>query len=394
MKTERMLILLFPLMVLLFQPTFGQKKTGDVAVYQEKVIWGAKKTVLTFEPIDLSAPDKPDDFKPVFHFPPIRQDTTGSCWCFAGISFLESECFRLRQERFKLSEMFVVYWTFVEKARRFIREKGNSLVSQGSQQQSVIECAKKYGLVRAEDYAGLLPGKLKHNHDPLEKEIKSFLNYLKENAAWDEASGIDYVKALLNRHLGKPPETIVLAGQTMTPKAFTDRVLQLPLEDYVQIMSFKKIPFYSRGKYDVADNWWQDSTYYNVPLSDFYAGLKSAVQHGFSTAIAGDVSEPGKLREKDIFIVPSFDIAQNGIDQDAREFRFDNSSSSDDHCLHLLGHQPLKGRDWFLIKDSGASAYEGQVKGYYFMRDDFLRLKMLTYLIHKDAVREILTKFN
>jgi bleomycin hydrolase len=48
---------------------------------------------------------------------------------------------------------------------------------------------------------------------------------------------------------------------------------------------------------------------------------------------------------------------------------------------------------WFLIKDSGGSAQRGQFKGYYFYRDDFIKLKMLSFLVHKDAVKDLLTKF-
>ena len=46
-----------------------------------------------------------------------------------------------------------------------------------------------------------------------------------------------------------------------------------------------------------------------------------------------------------------------------------------------------------LFKDSGSSSHAGQYKGYYFFRDDFIKLKMLGFTIHKDAVKDILSKF-
>ena len=370
-----------------------QNANKDIAVYADKVVWGKKKTVLTFDPVDAKVPASLDGFQTVFHFPPIRQDTTGTCWCFAGISFLESELARLTKGEIKLSELYVVYWEYVEKARRYIHEKGDSEFGQGSQPQAVIERAKQYGLVRAEDYTGLLPGKTNHNHRELFREIRTFLKYLQEKQNWDEESAIGYIKSILNRHLGKPPETIIVDGEEMTPKEYAHQVLKLPLNDYISLMSFKKIPFYTRGEYQVPDNWWHDSTYYNVPLRGFYEALKLAIKNGYTVAIAGDVSEPGKLKERDIAIIPSFDIAQSNIDQNSREFRFYNKASTDDHCIHIVGYQKYEGRDWFLIKDSGSSAHDGNFKGYYFFRDDYIRLKMLTYLIHKDAVKDILTRF-
>jgi bleomycin hydrolase len=61
--------------------------------------------------------------------------------------------------------------------------------------------------------------------------------------------------------------------------------------------------------------------------------------------------------------------------------------------LHLVGHTVIDGRDWFLIKDSGRSGRWGQFPGYYFMRDDYVRLKMLTFTVHRDMLKDVLDKF-
>jgi len=92
-------------------------------------------------------------------------------------------------------------------------------------------------------------------------------------------------------------------------------------------------------------------------------------------------------------VIPDFDIPQDYINQDSREFRFYNHSTGDDHGVHLVGYTKVDGRDWFLIKDSGSSGHWGKYKGYYFMRDDYVRLKMLTMTVHKDMLEDIFTKF-
>jgi bleomycin hydrolase len=91
--------------------------------------------------------------------------------------------------------------------------------------------------------------------------------------------------------------------------------------------------------------------------------------------------------------VPTFDIPQRFINQDAREFRFFNHATEDDHGLHLVGYASAGGRDWFLIKDSARSSRWGKFEGYYFYREDYVRLKMLTILVHKDVVKDLLAKF-
>jgi bleomycin hydrolase len=120
--------------------------------------------------------------------------------------------------------------------------------------------------------------------------------------------------------------------------------------------------------------------------------LSDAIRNGFSAAIGGDVSEPGKDRDTGLCLIPTFDIPPGAINQSAREYRIDNGTTGDDHGIHLIGTASAGGHDWFLVKDSGSSGHEGPYKGYMFYRDDFVRLKMLTYTVHRDAVRSLLKK--
>jgi len=390
---SKKLITIVLVTLLCFSFVSAQNAGKDTAFYKQKKIWGKEVTVLTMDFSKVEKPTSLESFKTLFHFPPLRQDTTGTCWSFSTTSFLESELKRLGRGEIKLSEMFTVYHEYVEKARRFVREKGNSAFAEGSEANAVIERMKQYGAVRESDYTGLLPGQTKHNHSKMFQEMNNYLNFVRMNGYWDEEQVIANIKMILNRHMGKPPATINVDGKEMTPKEYLDNVLRLPLDDYVSIMSFKYLPFYTKGEFKVPDNWWHSKDYYNVPLDEFYAAIKNAVNSGYTIAIGGDVSEPGKSPEDDIAIIPSFDLAQNAINQDSREFRFDNKTSGDDHGIHLVGYTHLGGHDWFLIKDSGSSAYEGKFKGYYFFRDDYVKLKMLTILIHKDAVKNLLQKF-
>ena len=379
----------FPLLVVLFfaSASFAQ----NVVIYKPTTnFYGKPDTILSAEFSKIKKPASPEVFQQVFHFPPIRQDTTGTCWCFSATSFLESEIYRIHKKKIKLSEMYTVYWEYVEKARRFIREKGNSLVDQGSEDNAVIERIKQYGIVRRSDYDGLLPGQKHYNHSKMVRGIQNYLNFLKEKGYWDEDIALNTVKMILNKYMGAPPETISVDGKQMTPKEFAEKVVALPLDDYVDLMSFKYLPFYSWGEYKVPDNWWHSKAYYNVPLDVWYKALKHAIKNGYSVAIGGDVSEPGRYGEEDIAVIPAFDIPSNKINQDSREFRWYNHTSTDDHGIHLVGYKHYKGHDWFLIKDSASSAFKGKFKGYYIFRDDFVKLKMLTFLVHKDAVKDFM----
>lgn len=314
------------------------------------------------------------------------------CWCYGTVSLLEAEMTRLGRPAVKLSEPFTVYWEFVEKARRFIVLKGDSLIRGGSEPASALARMKQYGVVRWSDYTGLLDGKTEHDHAALFKEFQAYLEGLKDKASWDEAKGVAGVRAILDRHLGKPPDRVDVDGKSMTPVEFL-ATLGLNLDDYVCLLSFQSLPFYTKGEYKVPDNWWHDANYHNVPLDEFVGAVPAAMKKGYSVVFAADIGEPGNRGDADIAVVASFDIPRAAIDQSSRELRFANGSSTDDHVVHCVGLNEGGPDTWFLIKDSWRTAFQGTAKGYFFYRDDYLRLKVLMLMTHQDAVADLLAKF-
>lgn len=365
----------------------------DKALYITKEKDGKTKQNFTMDFSKIKRPKSIDEFTKFSHLPPVKQDTTGTCWCFSTISFLESELARMGREPVKLSEMYIVYWEYIEKVRRFVQEKGDSFLGQGSEHNAVLRQMKTHGLVRESDYTGLLSSQTGHNHSKLFREIKSYLNYLEDNEIWDEDQAIANTRLILNKHLGEPPATINVDGKEITPLQYMTEVLALNPDDYVGFMSLMYAPFYEKAEYKVPDNWWHNEDYYNIPLNEFYKAIADAVKNGYTVALGGDTSEIGKNGDQDFAIIPTFDIPAKNIDQSAREFRFKNRTSTDDHAIHLVGYKKMGDHTWFLIKDSGRSAHRGQFKGYYMYRDDYVKLKMLNFLVHKDAVQNLLKKF-
>jgi len=364
----------------------------DQALYAQETSEGKTQTVLSVDLAGFERPAAPSEFTKYFHFPPVRQDNTGTCWSFAATSLLESELRRQGQAEVKLSEMFTVYWEYIEKARRFIREKGDSFLGQGSEPNSAMERIRQYGLVRASDFTGLPDGKTSHDHGPLFREFRDYLSGLAARKEWDEAGALAGVRAILDKHLGRPPDRISVDGRSLTPLEYL-KSLGLDPGDYVAFISFMYLPFYTKGEFRVPDNWWHGREFHNLPLYEFSTALLRALRRGYTAALAVDFSEPGYSGANDIAVVPTFDIPPSYIDQSSREYRFTNGSSTDDHSVHCVGYLESAKGNWFLIKDSWENAYWGKAKGYFFYHDDYTRLKCLMFLAHKDAVKEVLHKF-
>ena len=345
----------------------------------------------------LDLPNKIDFYKNQFwHNSPISQGNTGTCWCFSTTSFLESEAYRLHKVQVKVSEIYTVYWEYVEKARRYVQERGNSLFDEGSEANAVTRIWKKYGVVPAEAYTGLLNGRKYHNHEAMVAEMKSYLESLKSTSAWDEERALTTIRSIMNHYMGVPPTEVTVNGKTMTPAEYLKNVVQVNPDDYVDILSYEQEPFYKQVEYKVPDNWWHNTDYYNVPLDVFMSALKNAVRNGYSMSIGGDVSEAGFDRKTQCAIVPDFDIPSANINDDARQFRFSNNTTTDDHGMHLVGYFVKDGKDWYLIKDSSAGSRNNDPNakefGYYFFSEDYVKLKMMDFMVHKDAVKEILQK--
>lgn len=363
----------------------------EIGTYDKKPEKPERKMRMDFTGLDL--PKTTSEFTSFWRTPPISQGESGMCWAFSTVSFFESEIYRLTKREIKLSELYTVYWEYVEKARRYVQERGDSEFGQGSEANAVPRIWKLYGTLPAEAYTGMRVGQNFHGHEALFQEMRDYLNSLKTSHAWNEEAAVATIKSILNHYLGEPPASILVDGMKMTPREYLEKVVKLNLDDYVVFLSLLEKPYYQQVEYEVPDNWWHSKQYYNIPLDEYMKILKRAIRKGFTMALGGDTSEPGLEGHAGVAVVPSFDIPAAYIDENARQMRFSNSTSTDDHGIHLVGFKETSGGDWYLIKDSGSGSRNNSHPGYYFYHEDYVKLKMLDFMVHKDAADDILKKF-
>ena len=341
-------------------------------------------------------PKSPAKYTSVWYLNPISQGNTGTCWCFSTSSFYESEIKRISGKEVDLSEMYTVYWEHIERARYFVQHRGDMTLGEGSETNALSKIMNVYGAVPAASYTGMLPGQEFHNHEPMFAEIEKYLAGVKENNAWNVLEVEETVKGILEHYMGPVPTSVTVDGKKMTPQDYLKQHLKLNPSDYVNFMSLMQHEYYKKAVYDVPDNWWRSNDYNNVPLEDFMSVIKNGIKKGYSISIGGDVSESGFDKEEQVAVVPDFDIASANINDAARQLRFSNGSTTDDHAMHLVGYKEEKGVTWFLIKDSGSGSRncgpDCESFGYYFMHEDYIKLKMMTITIHKDAAKELLSK--
>ncbi|MGL4598949.1 MAG: C1 family peptidase, partial [Bacteroidia bacterium] len=171
-------------------------------------------------------------------------------------------------------------------------------------------------------------------------------------------------------------------------------VIKINPNDYVDFMSLLETPYWQQTEYKAPDNWWHSADYFNVPLDDFMSIIKTSIKNGYSIAIGGDVSESGINPQLGVAMIPSYDIPHEYIDENSRQLRWSNGTTTDDHAVHLVGWTEKPNGMWFLIKDSGSGARNNpQNPGYYYWHEDFVKLKMMSFTIHREAAKDVLAKF-
>ncbi len=372
----------------------------SIKEYQAKLHPKVVKKVFILDQNGMKLPNKVSDYKDhdYWHFPPTSQGNTGTCWSFSTTSFMESEEHRLYGRDVRLSEMFTVYWEYVEKVARYVDTRGNSRVSEGSEANAVTRIYKKYGIVPRSVYSGLLPGQKFFDHSGLIKELHTYLANVKATDNWNKTAVLATTRSILNHYMGTPPTNFKYDGITYTPKSFLKEFLKLNPDDYVDIVSYMQQPFWQQVEYQVPDNWWHSKAYYNVPLKVYMKILNTAIQKGYTMSIGGDVSEAGFSRKTNTALIPVFDIPAKYINDDARQFRFSNGTTTDDHGMHMVGYmKDKKGQMWYLIKDSSSGSRnvnpDSPEFGYYFFSTPYVKLKIMDFMVHKDMLKPYLNNF-
>lgn len=375
---------------------------------------------------NVSAQDKEKNSKEEgYHFTTVKelphtsvkdQYRSGTCWAFSGLSFLESEMLRMGKPKVDLSEMFVVYHCYIDKAVKTVRLHGNLNFGPGGAFHDVTYVLKNYGIVPESVYTGLNYGEKKHVHGEMDEVLKGIVDAVIENknkklsTAWEES-----VTGTLDAYLGDLPTKFDYEGKTYTPKTFANEYCGLNPDDYVEVTSFTHHPFYSKFKLEVPDNWEWDEVY-NVPLDEMMKIIDNSLNNGYTVAWAADVSEKGfSTSKKGVAVVPDADVKdmtnselskwekltdkqkneqlykldrpgkEKHITQEMRQEAFDDWQTTDDHGMHIIGlAKDQNGTMYYKVKNSWGdyNAWDG----YFYASKPYVRYKTTCIMVNKNAI--------
>ena len=389
------ILLLLAAAAYIFIPATGQKNNSQPLKAEE----GYKFTPV----IDLKATSVKN------------QSATGTCWCFATTSFIESELLRMGKGEYDLSEMFIVRMNYIDRLKDNYLRRGKGNLGPGSLAHDWMRVFSESGIVPDEVYNGLNYGSPTHNHS----ELQEFINAVAAVPVTRRKESSQYytiVNSILDTYLGKVPESFTYKGSSFTPGTFAAN-LGINPDDYVEITSFTHFPFYTQGILEVPDNW-SMARFYNVPLDELIEIMDYSFKNGYTVNWDGDVSESGFSHQNGFAVVPVNQSQDRGpmtdrqrlerpatqgpqgnmpasvpspgpeinITQEIRQAGYESFSTTDDHLMHLTGIvKDQNGTKYYKTKNSWGTD-RNVFGGYLNMSENFVRAKTIFIMVHKNAI--------
>ncbi len=346
--------------------------------------------------------------------PVKNQAATGTCWCFATTSFMESELLRMGKGTYDLSEMFIVRQKYMNQLQDNYLRRGNGNIGQGSLSHTFMNAYRQVGIVPEEVYTGINYDSERHNHS----EMVRYMHAIADVAVKTKQRSPEYDKLIANlfdTYLGKLPEKFTYKGKEYTPKSFAES-LGLNMDDYIELTSFTHHPYYGKFDVEVPDNW-EHSLMYNLPLDEMMETVDYALTNGYTVCWDGDVSEKGfsftngvainpevkkvedlsntdrarfeKLGEKErLEEVFKFErpYPEIKVTPEVRQAGFESFVTTDDHLMHVTGiTKDQNGTKYYITKNSWGTD-RNKFGGYLNMSESFVRAKTIYVMVHKDAI--------
>ncbi|WP_336616660.1 C1 family peptidase [Bacteroides acidifaciens] len=352
---------------------------------------------------------------------PVKdQGSTGTCWCFATTSFMESELLRMGKGEYDLSEMYIVRQKYMNQMNDNYLRRGKGNIGEGSLAHTFTNAYKQVGIVPEEAYSGLLNDKKDHNHGALTRYFKALVD---ANIASKKRTPEFYalINNLFDTYLGKLPEKFTYKGKEYTPQSFTES-LGLNMNDYIELTSFTHKPYYETFSPEVPDNW-ENQLMYNLPLDELMDAINHALNNGYTICWDGDVSEQGFSYKNGIAINPQVEDVKDYSTTDRARFEampkyqrmeevfkfehpypeidvtpeirqegYEKFVTTDDHLMHITGiAKDQNGTKYYITKNSwGADG--NKFGGYQNMSESYVRAKTISVMVHKDSLPKKLKK--
>lgn len=333
-----------------------------------------------------------------------NQYRSGTCWDYGTLGYLESEILRKTGKTYDLCEMFVVSKDYMDNATHYVRMHGYSQISEGGSCDDVLEVIRKHGICPedAMPAPGSMTGDSLANFNVFFPELERLVSgivwaegkpelnrYTTEEHAplrveAPRANWQKDVQDVIDKYLGKCPDSFVFEGKTYTPLSFAES-LGINADDYVSLTSYLHHPF-NQWFVIEAPYKWRLRPSYNIPIEQLMTVLDKALDAGYTVAWGGDVSGDF-LRKEGLAVLPDGVVPT----QELRQQQWDNWDFTYDHVMLIYGKAlDEQGKPYYLVKNSWGDY--GAYHGIWYMSRDYMALNTTYLFLNRNALPRSLRK--
>ena len=333
-----------------------------------------------------------------------NQYRSGTCWDYGTLGYLESEILRKTGKTYDLCEMFVVSKDYMDNATHYVRMHGYSQISEGGSCDDVLEVIRKHGICPedAMPAPGSMTGDSLANFNVFFPELERLVSgivwaegkpelnrYTTEEHAplrveAPRANWQKDVQDVIDKYLGKCPDSFVFEGKTYTPLSFAES-LGINADDYVSLTSYLHHPF-NQWFVIEAPYKWRLRPSYNIPIEQLMTVLDKALDAGYTVAWGGDVSGDF-LRKEGLAMLPDGVVPT----QELRQQQWDNWDFTYDHVMLIYGKAlDEQGKPYYLVKNSWGDY--GAYHGIWYMSRDYMALNTTYLFLNRNALPRSLRK--
>lgn len=298
--------------------------------------------------------------------PVKNQGRSPLCWIYAMLATIESDRLMIG-DSVNLSPDYV--------ARMMLRSETLDSYTSGGQDSISLRATAPL-LLRLLDEFGAMPYDSYHserNYQVLTRRLNRLAAQCVSSKA-GIARLLEKADDMMDNGINPVPWHVYMFGAEYTPVEFAHSVC-LPGE-YRAYTSFTHEPFQEDVRLNVPDNR-SGERFRNIPIDSLVNLVVRTLRSGRSVCWEGDITEPGFSFSEGTARLGSHETY---LSQEARQRMFESFSTTDDHCMELIGlARDRAGHRYFVCKNSWGTG--NPYHGLMFMSVDYARMKTIAVVM-------------
>ena len=296
-----------------------------------------------------------------------QQGSSQFCWIYAMLGTIETEHIA-RGDSVSLSADYLIRQYLAEQTRSYFLSKGQRAICQRGMATMTLRLLHRYG---AEPTHALRP-KEETDYGVVVRKLTQMARMQYSLAEVDRRAD-----ELLDEATGFLPNRVFMLGAEYTPLEFAHSVCRK--DEYTALTSFTHHPFGQSFVLEVPDNLYAD-TCLNVPLDTLMQHIDQSLRTGHPVCWEGDITEPGFSFNRGVARVST----SHYVTQHQRQQAFENRSTTDDHCMVLIGMaHDRHGHRYYIAKNSWGT--QNPYGGLMYLSADYVRLKTIMVVVPVEA---------